>query len=197
MTPLPFVWPYALIFWGLFFGFYSVESKIVNRAKAAVKQEGSLDGGSLQVIMFGGGIASVVGFWLAWFMPMRFPSSMALTCFVVGTLVLVAGSLLRRHCFRMLGISFTGDVRVPEKPVVISSGAYKYLRHPSYTGGILMNLGIGLALGSWGSLLLLAVAAFAVYAYRIKVEERVLVEGLGEPYREFIRTRKRMIPFVY
>jgi protein-S-isoprenylcysteine O-methyltransferase Ste14 len=43
----------------------------------------------------------------------------------------------------------------------------------------------------------LTLAAFAVYAYRIAVEERALLAVVGEPYREFIRTRKRLIPFIY
>lgn len=197
MTPLPFVWPYALILWGIFIGFYSAESKIVNQAKVAVKQEGSLDGGSMQVIMFGSSFGSLLAICLAWIPALRFPASLAVPYFVAGTLVLVAGCLLRRHCFRMLGNSFTGDVRVPERAEVISDGAYAFIRHPSYTGAMLMYLGIGLALGSWGSAIMMLVSSFAVYSFRIKVEERVLVEGLGEPYREFMRTRKRLIPFVY
>ncbi|MFI5311021.1 MAG: methyltransferase family protein, partial [Gemmatimonadales bacterium] len=80
---------------------------------------------------------------------------------------------------------------------VVTSGAYAKLRHPAYTGGIVMNTGIGVALGSWASALLLLVVSFLVYAYRIKVEERALLAAIGEPYREFMRTRKRLIPFIY
>ena len=60
-----------------------------------------------------------------------------------------------------------------------------------------MNTGVGLALGSWASTALLIVVTFAVYAYRIAVEERALAAALGEPYRAFMRTRKRLIPFIY
>jgi protein-S-isoprenylcysteine O-methyltransferase Ste14 len=60
-----------------------------------------------------------------------------------------------------------------------------------------MNIGTGLALGSWASTIVLALAALAVYSYRIAVEERALLSVVGEPYREFIRTRKRLIPFIY
>jgi len=42
-----------------------------------------------------------------------------------------------------------------------------------------------------------ALAAFAVYGYRMAVEERALLAVLGEPYREFMRTRRRLIPFIY
>jgi protein-S-isoprenylcysteine O-methyltransferase Ste14 len=80
---------------------------------------------------------------------------------------------------------------------VVSRGAYRILRHPWYTAGILLNTGIGIALGSWASAVLLAVASFAVYLYRIGVEERALVATIGEPYRQFMLGRKRLIPFVY
>ena len=37
----------------------------------------------------------------------------------------------------------------------------------------------------------------ATYLYRMTVEERTLVAVIGEPYRRFMATRKRIIPFVY
>ena len=80
---------------------------------------------------------------------------------------------------------------------VVSTGAYAWVRHPSYTAGIIMNASIGLALGSWGSTLLLTAASVAVYAYRMHVEERALAGTIGEPYREFMRTRKRLVPYLY
>jgi protein-S-isoprenylcysteine O-methyltransferase Ste14 len=96
-----------------------------------------------------------------------------------------------------LGASFTGDVRAhPDQPIV-TAGAYALVRHPSYSAGILMNTGMGLALGSWASAVVLALASVAVYSYRIAVEERTLLAVVGEPYREFMRTRRRLIPFIY
>jgi protein-S-isoprenylcysteine O-methyltransferase Ste14 len=60
-----------------------------------------------------------------------------------------------------------------------------------------MNIGIGLALGSWASTALLALAAFAAYTYRIAVEERALLSVVGERYGDFICRRRRLIPFIY
>jgi protein-S-isoprenylcysteine O-methyltransferase Ste14 len=60
-----------------------------------------------------------------------------------------------------------------------------------------MNTGIGIALGSWASVATMAVTNFVVYSYRIAVEERALLAEIGEPYRQFMTTRKRLIPFVY
>jgi protein-S-isoprenylcysteine O-methyltransferase Ste14 len=70
------------------------------------------------------------------------------------------------------------------------------VRHPSYTGGILMFAGIGVALANWASLAILIIVSVAVYSYRIAVEEKALLAAIGEPYAAFMRTRKRFIPYV-
>jgi protein-S-isoprenylcysteine O-methyltransferase Ste14 len=97
----------------------------------------------------------------------------------------------------MLGTSFTGDVRAREDQEVVVRGAYRFLRHPAYTAGIILNAAVGVAMGSWASASLLAIASFLVYMYRISVEERALLSAIGEPYRQFMMTRKRLIPFIY
>jgi protein-S-isoprenylcysteine O-methyltransferase Ste14 len=44
---------------------------------------------------------------------------------------------------------------------------------------------------------MMVVGFFAAHLPRIRVEERALEQSLGEPYIEFERTRKRLIPFVW
>jgi protein-S-isoprenylcysteine O-methyltransferase Ste14 len=197
VRPLPFVWPYWAVFWAAFVWAFWPEMRIVRIAQKSAKAAGSRDAGSCRVITLGMSAASAIAFPLAWWPPLRFPRFLELTAFVIGTATLVGGSLLRRHCFRVLGASFTGDVRARADQRIVQTGAYALLRHPSYTAGILMNAGLGLALGSWGSTLVLAASSFIVYMYRIEVEERTLLAVVGEPYREFMRTRWRLIPFIF
>jgi len=192
VTPLPFVWPYALLFWAANFWAFSPEFRIIRRTQVGNTQ----DAKSRQVILLGTGIASVAAFPLAW-VPALQISSHRVGVFFLGVALLVSGSLLRRHCWRMLGAAFTGDVRARADQDVVTRGAYAVLRHPSYTAGIIMYTALGIALGSWASGIILAAASCAVYAYRIKVEERALLAAIGEPYERFMRTRKRLIPFVY
>jgi protein-S-isoprenylcysteine O-methyltransferase Ste14 len=194
MTPLPFTWPYALLFWALFVWALLPESAMVRRAR---KEQGASDSKSLQVILIGQSIASFASFWLAFAPAFQFPPAYRLAAFYGGIALLVAGALLRRHCWRMLGTSFTGDVRARPDQEVVGRGAYRLLRHPSYTAGIMLNAGVGVALGSWASAALYTVASVAVYVYRMNVEERVLLAAIGEPYREFMATRKRLVPFIY
>ena len=197
MRPLPFVWPWGLLFWGVWLWAFLPEIRIVRRAGKAAAHADSPDAGSIKVIMWGGMIAALIAFPLAWTPLLRMAPAPRAVAYVAGVGLIIAASLLRRHCFRMLGTSFTGDVRAEPGQRIVTTGAYALLRHPSYTAGVLLNLGIGLALGSWASATLLTLAAFAVYAYRIAVEERTLLAVLGEPYREFMRTRRRLIPYLY
>lgn len=194
MTPLPYVWPTALLFWIVFFWAFAPEFGIVRRAR---RSQGEADSKSLQVILLGQSIAFFAAFPLAWVSAFQFAPALHTAAFYVGVATLVAGSLLRRHCWRMLGSSFTGDVRVSPDQEVVNRGAYRVLRHPSYTAGIMLSMGVGIAVGSWASAALLTVASFTVYMYRMAVEERALLAVIGEPYRQFMSTRKRLIPFVY
>jgi protein-S-isoprenylcysteine O-methyltransferase Ste14 len=193
MKPLPYVWPYALVFWAVFVWAFLPEFKIIRAARAG----SSADAKSLQVIMVGMNVAFLGAFFLAWVPALRISSAYIVPTFWLGIVLIISGSLLRRHCFRMLGESFTGDVRATSDQQVVTRGAYSILRHPSYTAGILLNAGVGIALGSWASALLMIVGSLAVYSYRIAVEERALLAAIGAPYQEFMSTRRRLIPFVY
>ena len=197
MRPPPFAWPYWPVFWVVFVWAFLPEYGIVRKAQKSVASQNSPDAGSCRVIILGMGLASLAAFPLAWIPVLQVPRALHLAAFLIGTGALVGGSVLRRHCWRQLRTSFTGDVRAHPGQAIVQTGAYALLRHPSYTAGILMNMGVGLALASWGSAALLTLASFAVYSYRIAVEERTLLAVVGEPYREYMRTRRRLIPFVY
>ncbi|HEV7593609.1 MAG TPA: isoprenylcysteine carboxylmethyltransferase family protein [Gemmatimonadaceae bacterium] len=196
MRPLPFVWPYALVFWAVYVWAFLPEWKVVQGGREGVKCADSKDSGSLKVILAGMWIALLIAYPLAFVKAWAFPQRWQLPLFVAGILLIVLGSLLRRYCWRTLGEYFTGDVKAkPGQPVIIS-GPYRWVRHPSYTAGMMMFIGIGLALGSWFSFALLTIAAIATYAYRVAVEERVLLETIGEPYRSYMKQRKRFIPYI-
>jgi protein-S-isoprenylcysteine O-methyltransferase Ste14 len=87
-------------------------------------------------------------------------------------------------------------VRVTPDQTLIERGAYRWVRHPSYTAGLLIMTGSGLALGNWVSLLVLVFVTPSIYAYRVVVEERALTAVMGEEYRQYMRRTKRFIPFV-
>jgi protein-S-isoprenylcysteine O-methyltransferase len=176
---------------------YLPEFGIIARSRPAAAAAGSQDAGSHSVILYGTGLAFMAAVLLAWFEPLRIADELNAYAFFAGLALIIAGNLLRLHCRRVLGIYFTGDIAAQPTQPVIDRGAYAWVRHPSYSGAILRNLGIGLALGSWASLSVLAVISLAIYCYRIAVEEHVLLKTLGDPYRHYMATHKRLIPYVY
>ena len=196
MRPLPFVWPYALVFWAVYVWAFLPEWRVMQGGREGVKSADSKDSGSFKVILGGMWAALLLAFLLAFVKAWAFPQSWQLPLFVVGLLMLFFGSLLRRYCFRTLGEYFTGDVKARPNQPVIRSGPYRLVRHPSYTAGMIMFIGIGLALGNWVSFALLTIATIATYAYRVAVEERVLLATIGEPYGNYMKERKRFIPYI-
>jgi protein-S-isoprenylcysteine O-methyltransferase Ste14 len=172
------------------------EWKVVQGGIEGAKSAGSKDSGSIKLLLGGMWIALLFAFALSFVSAWSFPRSAQLPLFVAGVTIIFLGSLLRRWCFRTLGQYFTGDVKAAADQPVIRIGPYRFVRHPSYTAGIMMFTGIGLALGSWFSFALLAIASIATYSYRVTVEERALLETIGEPYASFMKERKRFIPYV-
>jgi protein-S-isoprenylcysteine O-methyltransferase Ste14 len=195
LIPLPFTWPWALPFWTVYVWVFLPEMRLLGRTpRGGAPAE---DAGSLRVVVLGFGLAIFFAFLLASAVrDARLPGPPPLW-FFLGLAVMVSGSLLRRHCFRVLGTFFTGAVTIQKDHRVVDTGAYRFVRHPSYTAALLLVLGVGMSLGNWLSVVVSFACAFAGYAYRAKVEERALLDALGEPYARFLATRKRFIPLIY
>jgi len=117
--------------------------------------------------------------------------------FFIGIALILAGTAFRFYAMWVLGKSFTYYVAVHDKQEVVEVGPYHYIRHPSYTGALIIFAGLGLALGNWAGLLALLVCVGIAYAYRISVEESVLAATLGEPYRGYMRRTRRLVPFLF
>jgi protein-S-isoprenylcysteine O-methyltransferase Ste14 len=117
--------------------------------------------------------------------------------FYPGIVLMVGGIAFRQWAIAVLGRFFSMAVRVQKNQTVVDTGPYRYVRHPSYTGLLTIFVGLGLALQSWGAVLVLALIFSIVWGYRIRVEERSLIAQLGEAYASYSRRTKRLIPYVF
>jgi protein-S-isoprenylcysteine O-methyltransferase len=111
--------------------------------------------------------------------------------------LLAAGLAVRVTAIYTLGRSFTANVTIRETHQLHRSGLFRFMRHPSYTGMLLIFLALGLALHNWLSLVLVTVPPFIALLYRIHVEEAALTGAFGEQYRDYSRTTKRLIPGIF
>ena len=141
----------------------------------------------------------VAALWLGMIVARRDPASEIVVgralVYGLGIAFAVAGIALRWYAVITLGRFFTTRVMTSPDQKVVARGPYRFVRHPSYTGMLLTVLGILLCSGNWLSLpcFLIALPGFA---YRIWVEERALTTALGDPYRDYMRHTKRLVPFV-
>lgn len=194
IQPLAYSPPYVWSFWVIFLLAYVPEFLVIARATPA--RGDKTDRGSMTLIIIASWLAFPAAFAVAPWSRFALPTH-RIVWFALGLATLLTGSALRHYCFRTLGRYFTGNVKVQANQPVIEHGPYRFVRHPSYTGGMLMFLGTGLALTNWLSALILVAMGIVSYSYRVRVEENALGNSIGAPYVEYMRRTKRFIPFVF
>jgi len=113
---------------------------------------------------------------------------------VAGMVVMWAGLALRIWAVVVLGASFRTTVEVDAGQPVVKRGPYRWVRHPSYTGVVVMMAGLALIDGTWLALAILLVVPTAVLIRRISVEEAVMTEVLGPAYTDYAAGTKRLVP---
>jgi len=116
--------------------------------------------------------------------------------FFLGIAMIVFGVCVRQWAVAVLGRYFSHVIGIQENQKVVQSGPYHLIRHPSYTGILLIQIGIALALQTWGGVLAAGVTFGLAYGYRILNEEKFLAEELGNDYVMYMNRTKRVIPFL-
>lgn len=117
--------------------------------------------------------------------------------FAVGIAILVAGLVLRGWAMQTLGRYFTGVVVTRADQPVVTSGPFRIVRHPGYTGGLLEGIGAGIAWGNWVGLACLLLSFAVAVTYRIRIEEEALLAAFPDAYASYASGHKRLIPFVW
>lgn len=116
---------------------------------------------------------------------------------LTALLILVMGLVIRWAAVFNLGSAFSANVAIRDSQRVRTTGLYRFVRHPSYLGLVLIFLAIGIYSRNWLSLAIAVVPPTVALLYRIRVEEAALREAFGDEYTAYSRTTKRLIPGVY
>jgi Putative protein-S-isoprenylcysteine methyltransferase len=111
-----------------------------------------------------------------------------------GLVLLAVGTILRQWSIWVLGKHFTGQVQVRKNAKLVTNGPYSYIRHPSYTGGMLSLIGITLAVGTWFGALIAFILSLIAFQYRIHIEEEALQEVFGSEYEEYRNKTYKLFP---
>jgi protein-S-isoprenylcysteine O-methyltransferase Ste14 len=126
-----------------------------------------------------------------------FPGGRGYAGFWIGLSIMVVGFCLRIWAVATLGASFRTTVETHSNQQVVRTGPYKLVRHPSYSGLMIMCCGYGIALMNWLSLVIAVVPPLVALIYRIHVEEEALASSIGSEYKEYQRHTRKLIPWVW
>jgi protein-S-isoprenylcysteine O-methyltransferase Ste14 len=166
------------------------EERIKNPRREARARWDKLFGVAMMVVWYGWIVFMALAKRWGWT-----PTPVALS--VVGAVLIPAGYLLAGYALKANSFAAT-VVRLQQErgQTVCDTGPYAFVRHPMYTGSIIVHLGTALLLGSWIGLALVSVLA-GMLALRAVLEERLLRSGLPG-YEEYTsRVRWRLLPAVW
>jgi protein-S-isoprenylcysteine O-methyltransferase len=105
--------------------------------------------------------------------------------------------VLRDWAILTLGWYFRREVTIEPGQALVRRGPYRLLRHPSYTGILLVFAGLGLALGTWVSAAVTLVSMFLGLLPRVRVEERGLAQAFSADYADYAKSTARVLPYVW
>jgi protein-S-isoprenylcysteine O-methyltransferase Ste14 len=166
-------------------------------AKASRKEASVQDRGSMGILIGLQWVGLALNFLLAGLFPAAAIPWYRTALFSIGVILILLGVALRWYAIWTLGRYFTRDVAVSADQQVVQSGPYRSIRHPAYSGTFLTMLGVGLAMTNWASLVTLLICVLVGHMYRVSVEEKALIQTIGQPYVEYMHRTRLFIPLVF
>lgn len=131
-------------------------------------------------------------FFPEWFSHSVIPGLPAVAWF--GVALGLCGLALRLWAVLTLRERYTSTLLIQAQQSIERRGPYLWVRHPGYLGSLLCLNGIALASGNWIALIASLAATSPAYAYRIRVEDTMLVDAFGESYAQYRRQVRALLP---
>ena len=114
----------------------------------------------------------------------------------LGLVLITLGFIGMNWAAAALGKQFSVQVTLQQDHQLVTSGPYRYLRHPRYACILLYNLGLALLFRSWLALLLVGLLA-GVLLWRIHDEETFMHQAFGAEWESYSKRSWRLIPWIY
>ena len=115
--------------------------------------------------------------------------------FWFGAMFTLAGLLFTVWARVHLGTNWSGTIQIKEDHELITSGPYRFVRHPIYTGLLMAFVGSALARADWRGVLA-AIIVFAALWRKLRIEEQRMREQFGSAYDEYAARVPALVPFI-
>jgi protein-S-isoprenylcysteine O-methyltransferase len=192
--PQPEPWTYLWL--ACFYGWFAYEIYLAIRTRTRHSTGNVRDRGTQAMLW----VVMIVSISTAFWIGMATPANLfhgARWLVPLALAIILSGLLLRVAAVVTLGKSFSANVAISKTQTVLKTGLYRWMRHPSYTGMLIILLSVGIFLRNWISLLIVMIPSVAVLLYRIHIEEIALRNHFGQEYIHYSRQTRRLIPGVY
>lgn len=123
-------------------------------------------------------------------------ADMALPLALSGCLLALAGATLVVRSRAELGSAWSLAPKAHESTGLVTTGPYRFVRHPIYLGLGLLAFGEGVAFGSWPACLIVFVGVVPTFIWRASAEETLLRRTFGERFEIYRRRTAMIIPRV-
>jgi protein-S-isoprenylcysteine O-methyltransferase len=113
----------------------------------------------------------------------------------VGVILCAAGMAFLIWARQHLGKNWSQTVSVKVGHDLITSGPYRYVRHPMYAGGLIAAIGSAIVCG--GAWIFLLVILGVIFLWRIGAEDRLMAQLFPNEFPDYKKRTKALIPFVW
>ena len=117
--------------------------------------------------------------------------------FAAGVLCLVGGLWCFQRSHSDLGTYWSVTLELRENHRLITQGVYRYVRHPMYAALFLYAIGQALVVPNWVVGPSYFVAFGFLFAFRIRAEERMMLETFGDEYAAYVARTKLLVPGIW
>jgi protein-S-isoprenylcysteine O-methyltransferase len=114
-----------------------------------------------------------------------------------GVALAAGGLALRAWGMLTLGAAYSRTLRTTSEQGLVTTGPYRWIRHPGYLGSIAVWVGAALAFHSWLAAALVAGLMLVAYGWRIRAEEQMLARHFGDAFTAYASRTARLVPGIY
>jgi protein-S-isoprenylcysteine O-methyltransferase Ste14 len=115
---------------------------------------------------------------------------------ITGLVFCIAGAVICCWARYTLGKNWALSVQEKSNHELITNGLYKIIRHPIYTGLIILFVGNAVIVGDYRAILSVLIVVIS-FVFKLKKEEKLMKGLFGEQYQKYKQKTNALIPYLY
>jgi len=115
---------------------------------------------------------------------------------IIGLILCLTGTIICCWARYILGKNWSLSVQQKENHELIKSGIYSVIRHPIYTGLLLLFTGNGIIVGDYRAIIAVGIVLIS-FLFKIQKEEKMMTELFKDDYLKYKENTSALIPFIY